>query len=103
MGEKHVTTTDVTVPPHADFGAVERLVEKVYQAEGLTATSKNSLASFPESVHWHFKREGEKEVLELTLWPTKRRLWASVHANRVGSWTEDSLERVRRGLERALA
>ena len=100
-----MTNLKITVPPHANLERLEALVEKVCQTEGLTATSKTSLASFPGSVHWHFKREGEKGkgVLELTLWPAKRRLWASVHANRTGSWTGDALERVRRELERALA
>ena len=98
-----MTNLEITVPPHADLERLEALVEKVCQTEGLTAAAKTSLASFPGSVHWHFKREGEKGVLELTLWPAKRRLWASIHADRTGSWTEDSLERVRRELERALA
>ena len=98
-----MTILKIAVPPHADLAVAEVLVERVCQTEGLTVASKSSLRSFPGSVHWHLKKEGEKGVLELTLWPAKRRLWASVHANRAGGWTDDALGRVGLELGRALA
>jgi hypothetical protein len=91
---------EVTV---GDWTHPERLVaavEATAAAEGLVPTMKGTLAGYPGCIHWHWKRGAERGVLEVTLWPSGRRLWLSIHANRSGAWTGEAAERLRAALQR---
>jgi hypothetical protein len=52
---------------------------------------RGSLARYPGSIHWHFTRAGEKGTLEATWWPSKNRLWLSIHSNRAAAWQDDAV------------
>ena len=53
---------------------------------------KGTLASFPNCVHWHWKRGKERGTLEITWWGKQDRLWFKVAAGRfhtaLGYWNE---------------
>jgi len=78
-------------------------VEAQCAAEALQMTLKGTLAKYPGCVHWHFKRGFERGTLEITWWPSARRLWFSVQAGRTGVWVEESLNQIKAALERRLA
>ena len=44
----------------------------------------------------------ERGTLEVTLWPARRRLWMSVHANRGAEWVEGALRHLADALPGAL-
>lgn len=98
-----MTVWEVPVAGWSSPDAIERVVEHAAAEHGLTATLKGVLASYPDSVHWHWKRGKERGVLEVTLWASGRRLWLSVHSGRTGSWTADTAERMYRALTDLLA
>lgn len=82
-----MTVFKLPLPAASDPGVVERLVESVCVAAGLTVTMKGTLRTYPGSTHWHYKRVREAGVLEVTYWPAGNRLWLSVQAGRTGEWT----------------
>lgn len=82
---------DIKLPEKLDFGLVPTVVEDVCAGANLHATMKATLKKFPRSTHWHFKKEKEKGILEVTWWPRDMgeqtsRLWISVHGNRTADW-----------------
>jgi len=79
----------------------EKVIERVCEERGLILALKGSLAKFPGSVHWHYKKEG-RGTLELTLLRDGRRLWAKVQDGRKAKWIEDELPHVRKAIERKL-
>jgi hypothetical protein len=90
------------LPSGYDLRNAEELIERVCAAHGLQPAMKSTLASYPGSVHWHYKRGNEKGTLELTVAPGPRRIWAQVHTNRNGAWIAEVLPRVRQEIEQAL-
>jgi hypothetical protein len=58
---------------------------------GLTVTMTGTLAKYPGSHHWHFKRSGEPGTLELTWWPKTGRLWFKLAAHRRADWMESAI------------
>ena len=93
---------EFTVPSQADLTKTDALVERVCAAHGLHAALKGTLATYPGSIHWHYKKPKQKGTLELTLLRADRRIWASIHSNRGAPWIEASLSQLRAGIERAL-
>jgi len=63
---------------------------------------KGAQASFLGSIHWHYKRKGQKGTLELTLYAAERRLWAQVQEGRKAPWIDEELPRLQRAIEREL-
>jgi hypothetical protein len=55
---------------------------------------KGTLASFPGCTHWHLKRNRERGVLEITLWPAQSRLWLSVQDGRKGAWIDAAVDKL---------
>ena len=97
-----MTRHDLPLPPAANPAAIADLVERSCLAYGLTLTSRSTLAAYPGCIHWHWKRGRERGTLEVTLWPQEHRLWVSVHANRVGDWTEEAAARLAASLTIAI-
>ncbi len=93
---------EVPLPPVADLGRAEALVETCCAAEGLQATLKSTLAKHPGCLHWHYGRNGSRGTLEITLWPARRRLWLSVQAGRKGEWQEAAIIRLREAIGEVL-
>lgn len=84
---------EVEVPVSGDVSAndVKLGVERACDELGLQVGLRDTLASYPGSVHWHMKREGERGTLEITFAPVAARLWLSVHAGRDADWIDDVL------------
>lgn len=80
----------------------ERIIERIAQTFGLIEAMKSPLASFPGSIHWHYKKKGESGTLELTLWPAEKKIWAQVQEGRKADWIFGELPRLRRAIEAAL-
>jgi|SRR5579872_4748182 len=93
---------EFSVPPRCDLTKADALIERVCRVHGLHAAMKGTLATYPGSIHWHWKKSKEKGTLELTLLPCERRIWAAIHTNRQAPWIEDALPKVRTAIERAL-
>ena len=93
---------EFSLPARCDFAKAEALIERVCGACGLHAAMKSSLATYPGSIHWHYKKSKEKGTLELTLLRGERRIWAAVHTNRKAAWIEDALPKVRALVEQGL-
>jgi len=94
---------EFSIPARRDLKKAAALIERICAQHGLQAAMKGTLASYPGSIHWHYKKPNQKGTLELTLLCEERRIWASVHSNRKAPWIEDALMRVRADIERALA
>lgn len=97
-----MTEIELSVPPDADLNQAIGHIESACQDEGLTMTMKSTLAGFPGCVHWHYKKGRARGTLEITLWPSKRRLWFAVHRNRAGDWIDETGTRLRATIERSL-
>jgi hypothetical protein len=80
--------TPIVLADNAPTADIEQRAEQVCLDAGLYIARKTTLASYPGSVHWHWKQAGTPGVLELTWWPQRRRLWFAVHANRKAPWIE---------------
>jgi len=89
---------EVFVPLAADLSTMGSVVEATCAAEDLRLALKDTLAKYPGSVHWHFKRGAERGTLEITWWEKERRLWFKVAAGRTGDWIEDVMPRLKRRL-----
>jgi hypothetical protein len=90
------------VPATFDFTGAEALIESIGAAHGLGVAMKTSLASFPGSIHWHYKNKKDKGTLELTVFPRDRRIWAQVQSRRKAPWIEIILPRVQKDIEHEL-
>jgi hypothetical protein len=93
---------EFAVPRKCNLERAERLIEEVCSRRGLRAAMKASLASYPGSVHWHYKNGTQKGTLEMTLFTRDRRVWAQVQDGRRAPWINDELPPLRREIERAL-
>ena len=93
---------DIRVPAGLPAASVEAAVERACQAEGLILALKGTLAKYPGSVHWHWKRRREPGTLEVTFWPETDRAWFAVQAGRTGEWIEASMRRLDLEIERSL-
>jgi hypothetical protein len=82
--------------------AVHQTVERVCALEGLTLTRKGTLSSYPGCVHWHFKKDRQPGTLELTWWERENRLWFKVAEGRRANWINETVEKLRAQIERAL-
>ncbi|SRR5258708_11469388 len=98
-----MTEIEITVPLQTDLSQAEQIIEQCCKAEGLSASLKVSLAKYPGCIHWHFKRDGQRGTLEITLWASMRRIWFSIHTGRTGDWIEETVTCLKQDLERALA
>jgi hypothetical protein len=90
---------EFAVPSDCDLAEAENIVEHACSAWGLELTMKGSLKSYPGSVHWHYKSQGDKGTLELTLFARRRRLWAKVQHRRRAPWIDAMLPKVQKGIE----
>jgi hypothetical protein len=90
---------NLEVPENANTDVVIDSVERVCLQHQLSYTLKGSLASYPGSVHWHFKAGKQKGTLEITWWENKNRLWCKVADGRKDKWIEESLPQIKEEIE----
>lgn len=79
---------DIQIPESSALAAMADIVERACAREGLTVTSKGTLAQYSGCVHWHVRSGRERGTLEITWWEKRRRLWFKVAAGRAGDWIE---------------
>jgi len=89
----------IDLPLHFRPESISEMVERACAAESLTCSMKGTLTSFPNCVHWHWKRGKERGTLEITWWGKQDRLWFKVAAGRTGSWIEGTLIRLKQHIE----
>lgn len=94
--------TEVFLPHDLDTGIVEQVFDDVLARSGLSITLRDSLRKYPDCVHWHLKKGREAGTLELTLWPSERRAWFSVHRGRDAPWIDAELGRLAATLQQRL-
>jgi hypothetical protein len=93
---------EFSIPRNCDLSRAPRLIESTCNRRHLQLGMKGTLASFPGSIHWHYKRKSEKGTLELTLHAAERRLWAQIQQGRKAPWIDEELPILRREIEREL-
>lgn len=86
---------NIEIPENADGSVLIDALERVCVAHHLTCTLKGTLARYPGSVHWHFKKGNQKGTLEITWWKSKNRLWFKVAEGRTGKWIEESMLQIK--------
>jgi hypothetical protein len=67
-------------------------IEKSCASLSLIRTMKASLKSLPENTHWHYKKDKEKGVLEITLLPQKNEVIITCKANRYADWINEAMK-----------
>jgi hypothetical protein len=97
-----LTEVELQIPESIRTDALIQVVERVCVHNGLTCTLKGTLAKYSGSVHWHFKRCGQKGTLEITWWENKHRLWFKVAENRTGTWIEDIIPVLKEQIEKSV-
>jgi hypothetical protein len=93
---------DVETPENVNNEALVHVVECVCVARQLKCTLKGTLASYPKSIHWHFKQGEQKGTLEITWWESQNRLWFKVADGRAGQWIEEYLPQIKEEIENLL-
>jgi hypothetical protein len=91
--------TDLEVDLSHASGALEKKIESLSNALGLSVTLKTTSAKFPGSIHWHFKKGRERGTLEATLWPSQNRLWFSMQDGRAADWVMPAAREIKIQLE----
>ena len=81
---------------------VLRVVEQVCASNELTCSLKGTLASYPGSVHWHFKQDKQRGILEITWWECEHRLWFKVTSGRTSEWIMQRIPRLKEQIENLL-
>lgn len=90
------------IPEERNLNRAEALIERVCAERGLHVAMKGSLASYPGSIHWHFKKNKEKGTMEITLLKKDHRIWAQVQDGRKADWIDKELPGLRRAVEKEL-
>jgi len=91
---------NIEIPENANTDIVIDSVERVCLLHQLSCTLKGTLASYPGSVHWHYKSGKQKGTLEITWWENNNRLWLKVADGRTGRWIEESLPQIKEDIEK---
>lgn len=92
--ETFVTLDDFDLAPGISLSDAARSIEECALAEELRVTLRETLPQYPGSLHWHWKRGREAGILEITLLNRERRITLAVEANRAGTWTTETLQRM---------
>jgi hypothetical protein len=102
--------TDLEIMLHGKLGTEHVIagIEDVLAGEGLNLTMRTGLKKFPGCTHWHFKKDQQPGVLEVTWWPRDGqskppRLWLSVHGNRSADWIDQLMPGLKTKIETRLA
>jgi len=104
MKEKKSTDYYVDLPPGIKTRQVKAAVARAAESAGLYVSHIGSYSrtKFPNSVHWHFKRD-PKEVglLDATFWDVKALLWLMIRHSEP-DWVKDKVPVLIRALKREL-
>ena len=90
------------VPRDCELTCTEQWIETACICQGLDLAMKGSLAAYPGSIHWHYRKQGQKGTLELTLYIRERRIWAKIQDGRKAAWINAALPPLRKAIEEQL-
>ena len=93
---------DLQIPVDAKRDSVVTAVEQVCTANNLICVLKGTLASYPDCIHWHFRKDKQNGTLEITWWESDNRLWFKVAKGRMGEWITEALPRLKKQIESSL-
>ena len=93
---------ELQIPADTMGDSVVRVLEQTCIANSLTCARKGTLASYPGSIHWHYKMSKQKGTLEITWWEDENRLWLKVAKSRKGDWINESTAMLKKQIEASL-
>lgn len=93
---------EIRLPDSIAGEAVEEAVQSAVGRVGASVTLDGTLRSYPGSRHWHLQARGRVGTLEVTYWPSRNRLWVSLHVNRAGDWAGEAFDRLANALQASL-
>lgn len=102
MPEKKSDDYYVDIPDGISRQQMQDLVERAARSVGLYISHIGgySRTKYPNSVHWHFKRDpGEPGLLDATFWDVRSLFWLMIR-HREPQWVKDMVPRFLRALER---
>jgi hypothetical protein len=91
--------TNLEVDISSAGARLEKEIERLCLATGLSITLKTTSAKFPGSIHWHLKKGRERGTLEITLWPAQNKLWFSMQDGRSADWVMKTARDLKAQLE----
>ncbi|MES2460638.1 MAG: hypothetical protein V4671_08635 [Armatimonadota bacterium] len=89
-----MTYDEIDLPRTVPLADAARAIEESCEAEGLRVVSRGPSVTHPGSIRWNVKKGREPGAMEITLFNRERRILLSVAENRVGPWSEATLERI---------
>ncbi len=95
-------TIPVRIQKRMSRRQIESAVENACDSLNLVRTSKNTLATYAGSIHWHYKMAHRTGTLEVTYWPVRNDLWLKVHDRRTAEWMRKMLPALTDALARRL-
>ncbi len=91
MKEKKSDDHYIELPEGISKNAVQKIVERAAEQTGLYISHIGgySRKKYPNSVHWHFKREPQEAgLMDATFWDVKSLLWLMIR-HREPAWVHD--------------
>ena len=91
----------ISIADNASMPSAAR-IERAIDRCGLGVSMRGTLAKYPGCAHWHLKKGRERGTLEVTLWPSERRLWLSVQSGRTAPWIDEAIKQLKAALAELL-
>ncbi|MEQ9641849.1 MAG: hypothetical protein RIM84_17630 [Alphaproteobacteria bacterium] len=95
----------IELPPGISRSQVRSAVERAATAAGLYISHVGSYSrkKYPNSVHWHFKRDkAERGLIDATFWDVRSLFWLMIRFAEP-DWVHDAVPRLRKALAREFA
>ncbi len=104
MATKKSYDLNVKVPAGTTKAQIMRAVESASIAAGVYISHIGSYSrkKYPDSVHWHFKRDKkENGLIDATFWDVESLLWLMIRYSEP-EWVHETAPKLRRALAREL-
>jgi len=104
LKEKKSDDIYVDLPEGLSRAQIMGVVERAAEAAGLYISHIGSYSrkKYPNSVHWHFKRDQkEAGLIDATYWDVKSLLWLMIR-HREPEWVKKTAPKLKRALQREL-
>ncbi|MEM7411968.1 MAG: hypothetical protein AAF430_17190 [Myxococcota bacterium] len=105
MAEKKSDDHYVDVPEGITPKEMKGLVERAAEAAGLYVSHIGSYSrtKYPNSVHWHLKRDPkERGLLDATFWDVRSLFWLMIR-HREPQWVHETVPKLLAALKREVA
>jgi hypothetical protein len=83
-----ITSSRLSKEKLFDEDQIIKEIEEIIKRFGLLITQKSPLSTLKGSTHYHLKIGKQTGLLEVTYWPSKKRLWVEIHDNRRSEWNQ---------------